>query len=198
MSAQDVDTIRTAYEEFAEHDAAAVLAKLDSRVEWVEGGGGDSPSGTFIGPDAVASGVFAVIGANFDEYHVDPSEYIDQGSRVVVKGHFSGKNKGGAVLDTGFEHVFDMRDGKVVRFENKPADAEAWIAGWTSRPSQPDRGPVESGRATGVRNPTKSREGARLTTCARKAHESWPMRAPPARKESAAVQAMFATRRSAL
>jgi ketosteroid isomerase-like protein len=50
MSAQDVDTIRTAYEEFAEHDAAAVLAKLDPRVEWVEGGGGDSPSGTFIGP----------------------------------------------------------------------------------------------------------------------------------------------------
>jgi hypothetical protein len=49
-----------------------------------------------------------------------------------VKGHFSGKNKGGAVLDTGFEHVFDMRDGKVIRFENKPDDAEAWIAGWTS------------------------------------------------------------------
>ena len=131
MSAQDVDTIRTAYEEFARQDAAAVLAKLDASVEWVEGGGGDSPSGTFIGPDAVASGVFAVIGANFDEYHVDPGEYIDQGSRVVVKGHFSGKNKGGAELDTGFEHVFDMRDGKVVRFENKPDNAEAWIAGWT-------------------------------------------------------------------
>jgi len=131
MSAQDVDTIRTAYEEFARHDAAAVLAKLDASVEWVEGGGGDSPSGTFIGPDAVASGVFAVIGANFDEYHVDPSEYIDQGSRVVVKGHFSGKNKGGAELDTGFEHVFDMRDAKVVRFENKPDNAAAWIAGWT-------------------------------------------------------------------
>ena len=38
---------------------------------------------------------------------------------------------GDAELDTGFEHVFDMRDGKVVRFENKPDNAEAWIAGWT-------------------------------------------------------------------
>jgi hypothetical protein len=38
MSAQDAETIRTAHEEFAEHDAAAVLAKLDSQVEWVEGG----------------------------------------------------------------------------------------------------------------------------------------------------------------
>jgi len=131
MSARDVDTLRTMYEQFARQDIAAVLAKLDASVEWVEGGGGDSPSGTFIGPDAVASGVFAVIGANFDEYQVDPSEYSDEGSRVVVKGHFGGKNKGGAVLDTGFEHVADMRDGKVVRFENKPDNAEAWIAGWT-------------------------------------------------------------------
>ena len=43
-----------------------------------------------------------------------------------------GKNKGDAGLDTGFEHVFEMRDGKVVRFENKPDDTEAWSAGWTS------------------------------------------------------------------
>jgi ketosteroid isomerase-like protein len=132
VSAQDVNIIRTAYEEFAAHDAAAVLARLDPRVEWVEVGGGDAPSGTFVGPDAVASGVFAVIGANFDEYHVDPDEFIDRGDRVVVKGRFSGKNKGGAPLNTGFTHVFDMHDGKVVRFENTPDDSAAWIAGWTS------------------------------------------------------------------
>jgi ketosteroid isomerase-like protein len=131
MSAQDVDSIRGAYERFAEQDVAAVLAELDASVEWVEHGGGNSPSGTFIGPDAVASGVFAAIGENFDEYHVDPSEYSDEGDRVVVKGRFTGKNKSGAELDTGFEHVFDMRDGKVVRFENKPDNAEAWSTGWT-------------------------------------------------------------------
>ncbi len=37
MSAEEVHTIRTASEEIAAHDAAAVLAKLDARVEWVEG-----------------------------------------------------------------------------------------------------------------------------------------------------------------
>ena len=47
-----------------------------------------------------------------------------------LKGRFKGKNKGGAELDAGFEHVFEMRDGKVIRFENKPDDAEAWAAGW--------------------------------------------------------------------
>lgn len=69
-------------------------------------------------------------GTRYD-YQVAPSEYSDEGSRVVVKGHFGGKNKGGAVLDTDFEHMADMRDGKVVRFKNKPDDAAAWIAGWT-------------------------------------------------------------------
>jgi hypothetical protein len=53
MAAHDVDTIRTAHRRFAEHHAAAVLAKLDPQVEWVERGGGDSPSRTFIGPNPV-------------------------------------------------------------------------------------------------------------------------------------------------
>ena len=38
MSSHDIDTIRTAYEEFAAHNAAAVLVRLDPEVEWVEGG----------------------------------------------------------------------------------------------------------------------------------------------------------------
>ena len=33
MAAQDVDTIRTTYQQFAEHDTVAVLANLDPRVE---------------------------------------------------------------------------------------------------------------------------------------------------------------------
>jgi ketosteroid isomerase-like protein len=132
MSSHDIDTIRAAYGAFAAHNTAAVLATLDPAAEWVEGGGGDSPAGTFVGPDAIATGVFGVIGANFDEYHADPRVFVDRGDRVVVTGRFTGRNKGGATLDTGFEHVFEMRDGKVVRFENRPADAVAWAAGWTS------------------------------------------------------------------
>jgi ketosteroid isomerase-like protein len=130
MAEQDVETIRGAYEAFARGDVPAVLGIMDPGVEWHEPGGGNSPSGTFNGPDSVASEVFARIQANFDEYSVDPSDFSDEGDRVVVKGRFKGKNKGGAELDAGFEHVFEMRDGKVIRFENKPDDPEAWAAGW--------------------------------------------------------------------
>ncbi len=130
MADQDVDTIRGAYEAFDRGDVPAVIRILDAGVEWHEPGGGNSPSGTFNGPGAVASEVFGAIPANFDEYSAEPSEFSDEGDRIVVRGRFKGKNKGGAVLDTGFEHVFDMSDGKVVRFENKLDDPDAWAAAW--------------------------------------------------------------------
>ena len=130
MAEQDVDTVRGAYEAFARGDVPAVLGIMDAGVEWKEPGGGNSPSGTSKGPDAVASEVFAQIQENFDEYSVEPSDFSDEGDRVVVKGRFKGKNKGGAELDAGFEHVYEMSDGKLDRFENKPDDAEAWATGW--------------------------------------------------------------------
>lgn len=132
MADQDVDTIRGAYEAFGRGDVPGVLGILDDGVEWHEPGGGNAPSGTFNGPGAVASQVFEPIQANFDEYSAEPTEFSDEGDRVVVRGRFKGKNKGGAELDTGFEHVFDMSDGKVVHFENKPDDAAAWAAGWSA------------------------------------------------------------------
>ena len=130
MAEEDVQTVRGAYEAFARGDIPAVLGTLDPGVEWTDPGGGNSPSGTYTGHDAVTSEVFAPIQSNFDEYSVEPSEFSDEGDRVVVKGRFKGKNKNGAELDTGFEHVFEMSDGKVVRFENKVDDPEAWATGW--------------------------------------------------------------------
>jgi ketosteroid isomerase-like protein len=130
MSEQDVATVKAAYESFNQGDIPAVLATYDDQIEWIEPGGGSAPSGTFTGPDSVAQDVFATVPENFDEFSVDIEEVEDQGDTVVVKGRFTGKNKGGAVLDAPFEHRNTMRDGKVVRFENK-VDQDAWAAAWS-------------------------------------------------------------------
>jgi uncharacterized protein len=130
MSEQDVATVKAAYESFNQGDIPAVLATYDDQIEWIEPGGGSAPSGTFTGPDSVAQDVFAMVPENFDEFSVDIDEVEDQGDTVVVKGHFKGKNKGGAVLDAPFEHRNTMRDGKVVRFENE-VDQDAWAAAWS-------------------------------------------------------------------
>lgn len=130
MSDENVQVAKGNYESFNKGDIPAVLGSLDPEVEWVEPGGGNSASGTFKGPESVGKEVFSTIGENFDEFEANPEDFSDDGDTVVVKGRFKGKNKSGAELDAAFEHVWELRDGKVTRLENKP-DAAAWAAGWS-------------------------------------------------------------------
>jgi ketosteroid isomerase-like protein len=130
MSEQDVETIRGAYGDFNSGNPGGVLERLDAEVAWIEPGGGNSPSGTFNGPQSVGEDVFSAIPQNFDEFSAEPDNYDDQGDTVVVTGRFKGKAKNGEELDAAFEHVFVMKDGKVSQMENK-VDQEPWAAAWS-------------------------------------------------------------------
>jgi ketosteroid isomerase-like protein len=131
MSDQDLATVRAGYENFNKQNIPGALAAYDDQIEWIEPGGGSAPSGTFTGPDSVAQQVFGAIPENFDEFSAEVDEFEDQGDTIVAKGRFTGKNKNGAVLDVPFEHHSTMRDGKVVRFENKVLDQDAWASAWS-------------------------------------------------------------------
>ena len=54
----------------------------------------------------------------------------DEGDMVVISAHFRGRNKSGAELDAEAEQVWEVRDGKLARVENK-VDQEAWARGWS-------------------------------------------------------------------
>jgi uncharacterized protein len=129
MSQEDVDTVRANYAAFNRGEIQRVLDSLDPEVEWNEPGGGGAPSGMFRGPDGVGREVFAKVPENFDEFAAEPEEVRDEGDRVVVTGRFRGRSKAGEELDASFEHVNEMRDGKIVRFHNN-VDQEAWAQGW--------------------------------------------------------------------
>jgi ketosteroid isomerase-like protein len=129
MPQQDVQTVRAAYDAFNRQDIPAVLATYDEAIEWTEGGGGRAPAGTFRGPEAVASKVFATVPAMFDDFRATPEQFIDAGEHVVVIGRFQGKAKSGAKLDAPFVHVQRMRNGKITKFENY-VDASAWAKAW--------------------------------------------------------------------
>ena len=129
MSQQDVEIMRRAYDAFNRQDIPAVLAAFDPDIEWVEPGGGRSPSGTFRGPQSVADDVFATIPQNFDAFGAEAAQFIDAGDHVVVVGKFRGKAKGGAALDTPFVHAWRMRGGKAAAFRNY-VDAATWATVW--------------------------------------------------------------------
>ena len=128
MSEQDVQNLRGAYDSFNAGDPDVVIGLMAEDVEWTEPGGGNSASGTFTGPQSVATEVFSTIGPTFDEFSVEPGDFQDQGDIVIVTGRFKGKAKSGTDLDAPFEHRWQLEDGKVKRFENKVEDnwAEAW------------------------------------------------------------------------
>jgi ketosteroid isomerase-like protein len=61
---------------------------------------------------------------------IEPGGGSAPAGTVVVSAHFRGKNKSGADLDLRAEHIWQVRDGKVTRFENK-VDRQAWAKGWS-------------------------------------------------------------------
>jgi uncharacterized protein len=130
MSQENVDLVRGGYDDFNSGNIDAVLARLDAEVEWTEPGGGNAPSGTFRGPDSVGSEVFAKVPEHFNEFSCTVENAADEGDTVRVTAAFKGTSKSGVELDAAAEHVWEVRDGKVVRFENK-IDSQAWADAWS-------------------------------------------------------------------
>jgi ketosteroid isomerase-like protein len=129
MAQQDVETMRTAYEAFNRADIPGALAAFDDGIEWHEPGGGNAPAGTFQGAASVGNDVFATVPANFAEFRAEPARFIDAGAHLVVVGTFRGRGKGGQPLEAPFAHVWEMRDGKAVRFHNH-VEADPWRRAW--------------------------------------------------------------------
>jgi ketosteroid isomerase-like protein len=130
MSKENVEIIRGAYKDFNAGKIPEVLALLDPEVQWTEPGGGKAPAGTFRGPESVGADVFATVPANFDEFEAGAQDFRDDGDTVTVTGLFKGKAKSGAALDARFTHVWEMRDGKAVTFNND-VDMKGWTQAWS-------------------------------------------------------------------
>ncbi len=108
------------YGSFAKGDVPTVLAAMDPEVEWNEAEHVTFWTGKpFVGPDAVAQGVFALIPETFgDTFRIEITQFLDCGSPVVMEGHYKGTVQStGKDLDVQVTHVWDLADGKVVKFQ---------------------------------------------------------------------------------
>ena len=130
MSQENVDLVTQGYDDFNSGDIESLTARFDPEIEWIEPGGGNSPSGTFRGPQSIVDDVFGAVQANFDEFSCTVANADDQGDTVVVTADFKGKNKSGADLDLQGKHTWQVSDGKIVRFEHE-IDQEAWAQAWS-------------------------------------------------------------------
>jgi uncharacterized protein len=117
--ADNATTIRGIYEALSRGDVAAVLAAMDERIEWNEAEHYTYwPGGAFTGPPAVVTGVFARIAQDLQDFRIDVRRIVAAGDTVLVEARYRGSVKAtGKAFDAQAAHVWDLRDGKVIRFQ---------------------------------------------------------------------------------
>lgn len=119
-SPSNTDHIQNLYDAFGEGNIEAVLGGMDSTIVWNEAENfvyaGGNP---YIGPQAVLAGVFAPVGNDFEYFNAVPKTIEELGEDgVLACGRYTGKLKSnGAVLDAQFAHVWRLKDGKIVSFQ---------------------------------------------------------------------------------
>lgn len=111
--------VRDLYAAFARGDGGAVIGAFDPQIRWMEAESIEySDRNPYIGPQAVAEGVFGRLMSEWDGFQVHPEEFISEGNRVAVLGRYAAKYKAtGRPLDAQFVHVWTVENGKVTAFQ---------------------------------------------------------------------------------
>jgi ketosteroid isomerase-like protein len=113
----NTDAVSATYDAFSRGDVPAVLASLDPNIDWTDADGFPY-GGNYRGHDAVLQGIFMRLGAEWDSYSAVPEEFVAEGDKVIALGTYSGKYKAtGKSFSAPFAHVWTLRDGKAVKFQ---------------------------------------------------------------------------------
>ena len=123
----NADIVKGIYAAFLRGDVAAVLGAFDSAIEWREAESFlYADRNPYIGPAAIAEGVFQRVVADVDNFSLAPANFIESGDTVVVEGRYRGTMKAsGKSVDAQFAHVWSLRGGKVIRFQQY-TDTNQW------------------------------------------------------------------------
>lgn len=118
MSA-NLDLIRRLYGAFAAGDMSTVLSLLSPDIVWTEAENFPlADRNPYVGPDAILSGVFARLGADWDGFAAVPEDFLDAGDTIVVLGRYRGTSKAtGKAMNAQMVHVWRVEDGRVVAFQ---------------------------------------------------------------------------------
>jgi ketosteroid isomerase-like protein len=144
MEPSSLAVVKAIYDAFARGDVPAVLGAFDPQIRWSEAEGYFTADGNpYTGPQAVALGVFQRLVSDVAEFAVVPQGFIDGGDTIVVEGRYRGLMKAtGTRIDAQFAHVWQVRDGKVVRFQQY-TDTKQWAdaAAGPPQPASPSQHP---------------------------------------------------------
>jgi ketosteroid isomerase-like protein len=121
------EIVKALYDAFGRGDVAAVLGAFDPEIQWREAESFLYADGNpYVGPQAVAEGVFQRLVSAVGNFAVLPERFIEGSDTVVAEGRYQGTMKAtGTAVDAQFAHIWQLRDGKVVRFQQY-TDTRQW------------------------------------------------------------------------
>ena len=119
MSEANVALICAIYDAFAAGDVPGVLGRMDPAMVWNEAENFPYADGNpYVGPEAIAQGVFLRCATEWDGFAVQVDEIVDAGDTIVAFGRYLGTYKAtGKAQTTQMAHVWRVADGKAVRFQ---------------------------------------------------------------------------------
>ncbi|MFG3591239.1 nuclear transport factor 2 family protein [Bradyrhizobium sp. RDI18] len=114
---KNYEAIKAHYAASDSKDIVGMMAPITSQTRWTEMAGFPY-AGTYVGAEAIVAGVFKRISEEWNDYTFSLERLIDGGATIVGIGTYSGNyKKSGKSMRARVVHVWDMEDGKVVRFE---------------------------------------------------------------------------------
>lgn len=116
----NVSLLTNLYDAFGRGDMPTVLGAMSPDIHWHEAESNPymTSGEAFVGPDAVLKNLFMKLGGEWDGFSVHPKSYHGAGDSVIVEVRYSGTYKAtGKSMDTQACHVWDVKDGKVTRFQ---------------------------------------------------------------------------------
>ena len=110
-----LETVRRMYAAFAAKDRDEILRLFDPRIVWVQNAGFPG-GGAHVGAEAVFE-VFAGFRRNWEGWTAEVAEWLEAGDTVVAIGEYAGTYKATfRPMRAAFAGVYDVRDGRIVRF----------------------------------------------------------------------------------
>ncbi|WP_431860488.1 nuclear transport factor 2 family protein [Azospirillum sp.] len=128
MAQTDIELLRGLYDRYSAGDVAPLFERLAPDVEWVSCG--QSPvlaafSGTFHGPDGVQR-YFQGLTQEWTITRHEMQDIAEDGDEVVTRNRVEAVSTAtGKPVTVTTEHRWLLRDGRILRFEERCADEAA-------------------------------------------------------------------------
>jgi len=122
----NTEIVRSLYEAFGEGDVETAFGLMAPDIEWREAENQPSAEGNpYVGPKEIGEGVFGLFMAAFEGFQVAPETFVAEGDHVVALGRYTGTHRASDTpLDAAFAHVWTVRDGTLVAFQQHTDTAQ--------------------------------------------------------------------------